>query len=169
MQKARLGILDIEQFKRQVNYATLPNGTVTDAVMQRGGRYDDNTDYMYMAEMGIWFENFALPAVINECLMQSYHGTIHLFPNWNLQENAAFRTLRARGAFLVSAQVLDGRIQPVTIFSEQGLSCRVRNPWKDCQVRIVSEHGETILSGEMLTFNTQKNTSYTLTPILAEN
>lgn len=169
MQKARLGILDIEQFKRQVNYATLPNGTVTDAVMQRGGRYDDNTDYMYMAEMGIWFENFALPAVINECLMQSYHGTIHLFPNWNLQENAAFRTLRARGAFLVSAQVLDGRIQPVTIFSEQGLSCRVRNPWKDCQVRIVSKHGESILSGEMLTFNTQKNTNYTLTPILAEN
>ena len=83
LQAARMGLLDLEKFKRQVNYATLPNQTVTDAVLQIGGRYNDQTDYFYMGSMGIWFENFALPVVINECLMQSYNGEIVLFPNWD--------------------------------------------------------------------------------------
>ena len=165
MQKARLGILDLEQFKRQVKYATLPNATVTDAVMQRGGRYDDTTDYMYMAKMGIWFENFALPAVINECLIQSYNGTISLFPNWDLRKDASFRTLRARGAFLVSAHVHESTIGPVTIVSEQGLCCSIINPWKGHKVKITTDEGENILSGEILTFNTKKGRSYTLAPI----
>jgi len=33
-------------------------------VVQTGGRYDDQADFDYMAKMGIWFENFALPAVV---------------------------------------------------------------------------------------------------------
>lgn len=164
LQKARLGVLDLQQFKRQVRYATLPNATVTDAVMQRGGRYNDNTDYMYMAEMGIWFENFALPAVINECLMQSYNGTIRLFPNWDLQNDAMFQTLRARGAFLVSTGVHNGKIEPVTILSEQGLRCSIINPWEGQRVQISSSEGEAWLSGEKLTFETKKGVSYTLTP-----
>jgi len=53
LQAARLGILDVDKFKRQVKYAMLPNGTVTDMVLQTGGRYDDQTDFGYMAPMGI--------------------------------------------------------------------------------------------------------------------
>jgi hypothetical protein len=44
------------------------------------GRYRDSTDFNYMSRMGIWIENFSLPAVLNECLMQSYTGVIRLFP-----------------------------------------------------------------------------------------
>lgn len=69
LQAVRIGMLDLEKFKHQVRYATLPNQTATDAVMQIGGRYNDQTDYFYMGNMGIWFENFVLPVVINECLM----------------------------------------------------------------------------------------------------
>ena len=75
---------------------------------------------MYMGGMGVWFENFALPAVINECLMQSYDGQIRLFPNWDKASDASFRTLRARGAFLVSASLRDGEVQPVEVYSERG-------------------------------------------------
>jgi alpha-L-fucosidase 2 len=51
-----------------------------------------------MACMGVWVENFALPALIDECLLQSWSGTLRLFPNWPADRDAAFRTLRADGA-----------------------------------------------------------------------
>lgn len=128
LQAARIGMLDIERFKRQVQYALLPDGTATDVVMQVHGRYNDQTDYMYMAHMGIWFENFALPVVINECLMQSYDGVIRLFPNW--RTDGRFTNLRAAGAFLVSAQQVNGRVGKINILSEKGNELRVMLPWK---------------------------------------
>ena len=164
LQKARLGVLDLGQFKRQVRYATLPNQTVTDAVLQVGGRYSDLTDYMYMAGMGIWVENFALPAVINECLMQSYDGVIRLFPNWDLSSDAAFSTLRARGAFLVSAAVRGGQVQPVTVLSERGGECCVQNPWPGRDVQVEGLHGQPDVKENLLTFKTEAGQTYTLRP-----
>jgi len=128
LQAARLGLLDIERFKRHVNYALLPNGTTTDKVMQVHGRYNDQTRYDYMGAMGIWFENFALPVVINECLMQSYNGIIRLFPNWDIKQDADFFNLRAVGAFLVSGSVKNGKAR-VSIFSEKGGRLRIYAPW----------------------------------------
>ncbi|MCF6357494.1 MAG: glycoside hydrolase family 95 protein [Draconibacterium sp.] len=120
LQAARIGMLDIERFKRQINYCLMPNGTAADMVMQVHGRYNDRSNYGFMKRMGIWFENFALPAVVNECLMQSYDGTIRLFPNWPLKKDAEFYNLRAVGAFLVSATLKDGRVQEIRIYSEAG-------------------------------------------------
>jgi hypothetical protein len=137
LQAARLGILDIEKFKRHVNYAMLPNKTVTDILLQVGGRYDDLTDFAYMAPMGIWFENFALPVVINECLMQSYNGIINLFPNWDKANDAEFSTLRAVGAFLVSSKLAGEKIEYVDILSEQGTLCKIKNPWPGSKVQII--------------------------------
>lgn len=128
LQAARLGLLDVERFKRQVQYSLLPNGTATDKVMQVHGRYHDQMRYDYMGGMGIWFENFALPVVINECLMQSYNGVIRLFPNWDLKQDAAFQNLRAVGAFLVSASVKKGVIS-VSVYSEKGGKLRIYSPW----------------------------------------
>ncbi|WP_239063443.1 hypothetical protein [Bacteroides sp. 51] len=158
LQAARLGILDLERFKRYVNYATLPNHTVTDMVLQTGGRYDDQTDFAYMAPMGIWFENFALPAVINECLMQSYTGVIHLFPNWDRKNDAAFSTLRAMGAFLISSEMSAGEITYVDILSEKGGECKVKNPWKGGTVSLIrdQEKKET-LQGDILCIKTTPN------------
>jgi alpha-L-fucosidase 2 len=130
LQAARIGMLDLEQFKRHVQYCLLPNGTATDMVTQTFGRYSDNADFKYMSRMGIWFENFALPAVINECLMQSYNGTISLFPNWPLVKDAEFTDLRAAGAFLVSAKLQHGSVKRVNILSEKGSYLSVLLPWK---------------------------------------
>jgi hypothetical protein len=98
-------------------------------VQQSQGRYGDETSFDFMSQAGVWFENFALPAVINECLLQSYHGELRLFPNWSADRTAEFRTLRAIGAFLVSARFEAGRVQWIEVTSEVGGPLRVINPW----------------------------------------
>lgn len=162
LQAARLGMLDLEKFKRQVRYATLPNQTATDAVTQIGGRYNDLTDYFYMGGMGIWFENFALPTVINECLMQSYNGQIILFPNWDRRNDASFVSLRARGAFLVDATLKDGSVKEVSVVSEKGGHCLIRNPWGNQRVRLIHNGKESILSGENLKIKTKQGDRFVL-------
>ena len=139
LQAARIGMLDLERFKRQINYCLLPNGTATLMVLQVHGRYDDNTPYDFMARMGIWFENFGLPAVVNECLMQSWDGTIRLFPNWPKKRDARFQNLRAAGAFLVSASQTGGKVGGIRIVSEAGGQLNLLLPWGS---------GATIQSGQ---------------------
>jgi hypothetical protein len=152
LQGARLGVLDLERFKRQVAYCQLPNGTCTDLALQTCGRYADTDEFDFMAPMGIWMENFALPAVINECLMQSVQGRVRLFPNWPREKAAEFWTLRAEGAFLVSSSLRDGEIRWVEIVSEKGGPLKLVNPWKKAVVKIegraVSRHDEAVLTIE---------------------
>ncbi|KAE9084356.1 hypothetical protein PF010_g20861 [Phytophthora fragariae] len=145
---ARLGILDLERFKRQIQYCLLPNGTCTDRVLLTGGRYHNTADFDFMSAMGIWFENFSLPAVINECLLQSYNGVLRLFPNWPKERNAEFRTLRAVGGFLVSAAAEAGEVKNVEIISEAGSLLKFYIPWQEGALCIGS-FGERLLKGEV--------------------
>lgn len=154
LQAARIGMLDLERFKRQINYSLLPNGTAADKVMQVHGRYKDTSDYGFMIRMGIWFENFALPVVINECLMQSYNGTIRLFPNWPMEKDAEFTNLRAAGAFLVSATLKDGKVTKIEILSEAGSPLKMILPWENCT--ITNTHGKTRLTKKLVEINTRK-------------
>lgn len=161
MQGARLGLLDLERFKRQIRYCLLPNGTCADMVLQVHGRYHDETPFDFMAPMGIWFENFALPAVINECLLQSHGGVLRLFPNWPLERRAKFRTLRAVGAFLVSAACGDGAVKWIEVTSEVGAVLRLANPWSGT-VRCVRDATEQTLSGDVLVLATAAGESVRL-------
>jgi alpha-L-fucosidase 2 len=152
---ARLGQLDLERFKRQIQYCMLPNGTCTDKVLQSGGRYSDTTAFDFMGAMGIWFENFALPAVINECLMQSYNGILRFFPNWSTEKYTEFSTLRAVGGFLVSAAADLGDILWIDIFSEAGSCLQIYSPWEN-GVRCIHSRGEEMLQGNIITVDTLK-------------
>lgn len=146
LQGARLGLLDLERFKRQINYCLLPNGTSPDMVLQVHGRYPDLIPYDFMRYMGIWFENLALPVVVNECLLQSYSGTLRLFPNWPLTKAAEFHTLRAVGGFLVSAACKDGVVQWVRIVSEAGAPLKLLSPWKQGEIiERATQPGEVIM------------------------
>ncbi len=154
LQAARIGMLDIEQFKRHINYSLLPNGTATDKVLQVHGRYSDGTKFDYMGKMGIWFENFGLPAVINECLLQSYNGTLRLFPNWPKEKDASFKDLRAVGAFLISATQQHGVVQQVEIKSEQGGLLRLLSPW-NAEVNMKRNGVKSKVSGEWIEIKTK--------------
>ena len=155
LQATRIGMLDIERFKRQVNYSLLPNGTTSDRVMQVHGRYSDTTPYDYMDKMGIWFENFALPVVLNECLMQSYDGTIRLFPNWPMDKDAEFFNLRAAGAFLVDATLKNGKVNDLLITSEVGGVLKIILPWKTGGT-ISNRGGKKSLTSNVIDIQTAK-------------
>ncbi len=159
LQAARLGMLDIERFKRQVKYCLLPNGTAADMVMQVHGRYNDRTDYGFMAPMGVWFENFALPVVVNECLIQSYNGTIRLFPNWNMNTDASFHNLRAAGAFLVSASLENKEVTKIEILSEAGSDLTLVLPWNNCTM--TSSQGTKSIHSNKINMPTKKGETIT--------
>lgn len=75
--------------------------------------------------------NFAFAAGIQEMLLQSHTGTIHLFPaippSW---QDVAFDSLRAEGAFLISARRTQGQVLEVRIVSEKGGRLRMANPFE---------------------------------------
>jgi alpha-L-fucosidase 2 len=131
LQGARLGILDLERFKRQIKYSVLPNGVCNDRVLMSGGRYPDDCNFDFMMNMGIWVENFSLPAVINDCLLHGFSDTIRVFPNWPLNISASYRDLRAAGAFLISASCGNGKISSIEILSEKGGNFKMHNPWEN--------------------------------------
>ncbi|QGQ94720.1 hypothetical protein EHS13_07380 [Paenibacillus psychroresistens] len=163
MAGARLGLLDLERFKRQIEYCMLPNGTCADRILLSGGRYGDQMQFDWMNTMGIWFENFSLPAVINECLMQSYNGVIRLFPNWTEQYAAEFTTLLAVGGFLVSARIEQGEVQWLELESLSGAVCKLYLPW-DSGAKLVAGNGEEkFLSGKEVEWNTAAGDKFRLT------
>lgn len=157
LQAARIGMLDLDFFKRAVRYCTLPNATSADYTLQVNGRYNDHTHPKWMGKMGIWFENFGLPAVINECMMQSYNGIIRMFPNWPDDQDAAFKTLRAVGGFLVSGSMKDGVVQEISIICENDNELQMYNPWgADAGVMAVSDGAERIMEGHIIRMKVKK-------------
>ena len=93
--------------------------------------------------------------VLNEMLLQSHEGVLKLFPCWPRDQAASFTTLRAYGAFLVSAELEGGEVADVTILSEKGTPCTVQNPWPGREVTLVRNgtKAET-LRGDRFTFAT---------------
>jgi hypothetical protein len=166
--RARLGMLDLEWFKSQVRYCSMPNGIVQDRVRQAGGRYKDSTDFDFMMRMGVWTENLSLPCVLNECMLQSYTGTLRLFPNTLKLGPARFQNLRAAGAFLVNASWNGRAISPVEIFSEKGETVRLAHPWGKSAVRVVRLPGleaiDARMNGDIIEFETSPRTRYRVIP-----
>ncbi len=107
---------------------------------------------------------------INAMLLQSQEGFLRLFPCWHYPE-AKFVTIRAAGAFLVSAQKKDGVCQPITILSEKGRPCSVLNPWPGRTVAVKDDQGNQldVLAdakpyGQICTFQTEAGKTYTVAP-----
>jgi len=169
--RARLGMLDLNWFKREVRYCLLPNGIANDRARQVGGRYDDQTEFDFMMRMGVWTENLSLPAVLNECMMQSWTGVIHLFPNADGLGPARFQNLRAVGAFLVSAEYDGKKVVSGSMLSEKGSLARLANPWPGSKPRVVRTHDqapvEVTVRGEIVEFATTAGHGYRIDPMPA--
>jgi alpha-L-fucosidase 2 len=110
-------------------------------------------------------ENFStVPCTINEMLCMGHQNVLRMFPVWPKQKDATFTNIRAIGAFLVSSELKNGKVQYVKIYSEQGRDCRMINPWSDYEV-VLYRNGKKAekLSGERFTFKTQKGEYLELT------
>ncbi len=85
--------------------------------------------------------NFAFASGIQEMLIQSHTGTVHVFPaipaDWSHVE---FNNLRTEGAFLVSAKLKDGKVEQVIVFSEKGGTIRLKNPFDNNNFEIKNHH-----------------------------
>ncbi len=117
----------------------------------------------YTTFIGGGLEDVSPPCAINEMLLQSYEGVLRFFPSWPKGMNARFGTLRAVGAFLVSAELKNDQVSGVVIFSEKGRECTVLNPWPGKKVRLTrnSQPAET-LEGTRFTFKTNVGETITL-------
>ncbi len=105
---------------------------------------------------------------LNTALLQSVPsgpGTepaIYLFPAWPGEWDAEF-SLLARGGFIVTASIKNGEIGDVTIKSQIGGDCRIKNPWPADSLSLLKE-GEKVekLSGDILTFSMTKGETITI-------
>jgi hypothetical protein len=115
---------------------------------------------------GGWMENLSIvPNTLQEMLMQSQEGVIRFFPCWPTNLDARFGTLRAYGAFLVTAQQHNGLVDGVHITSEQGYPCTIQNPWPSQPVAVTRNGllGE-VVSGARFTLPTAVNETLELAP-----
>jgi alpha-L-fucosidase 2 len=143
--RARLGMLDLDWLKGQIEYCMLPDGVSNDRVRQSGGRYSLTTDFDFMMRMGLWCENFAVPVVLNECMLQSYSGTIRLFPNTLNLGAARFEKLRCVGAFLVNAAYDGKTVTTFEVLSEQGTPLQFASPWPRRQLRVIRSRDKKVI------------------------
>jgi hypothetical protein len=90
--------------------------------------------------------------------------TIRLFAAWPTDWDATF-TLRARGAFVITATQKQGHVEPIEIVSEAGKECRLHNPWGEAEIQLQRENGKTEkLRGSVLAFPTHPGERIKLGP-----
>ena len=74
--------------------------------------------------------NFAFASALQEMLIQSHTGVVHIFPaipsSW---KDASFDQLRTEGAFLISAKKENGQVKTVVVKAEQGGTLKMQNPF----------------------------------------
>lgn len=89
--------------------------------------------------------NFACASAIQEMLLQSHTGVVRVFPaippTW---KNASFKNLRAMGAFIISADYVNGKTTKITIHAEKGGILRIINPNNSKTIEKEMKQGQTI-------------------------
>ena len=104
--------------------------------------------------------NFAFAAGVQEMLLQSHAGFIHLFPaippSW---KTVSFHKMRTEGAFLVSANLSGGKVEKVQIEATVSGVLKIKNPF---ELNSFKSSISFIKEGEMLVFNLSKGDILTL-------
>lgn len=89
--------------------------------------------------------NFAFASGLQEMMMQSHTGVIRVFPaipsSW---KDVAFKDLRAMDAFIVSAEMKDGRLSSATVFSEKGGKLSIILPGDTAPREFDTTAGQTV-------------------------
>ncbi|NQT17072.1 MAG: hypothetical protein HQ582_30220, partial [Planctomycetes bacterium] len=154
--RARLSMPGASEWVREELSSRLrPNGTLT--LNRNEPRYGLN-------RFGHYTEQFAASMAVSELLVQSVGDVIRVFPAWPEDLGAQFRSLRAQGGFLVSAERQDGKTARVEITSTVGGRLRLLSPWPAIQVSrnsgkpaaVTPDPGGVVqvetVAGEQLTF-----------------
>ncbi|WP_165396539.1 discoidin domain-containing protein [Streptomyces sp. F001] len=103
---------------------------------------------------------------INSMMLQTYQGTTRVFPSWPAERDAKFVRLRAKGAFLLSAEQKSGMVRHIDVTSDKGDRFTLVSPWGEQRVRVVDERGRTVryqADGDKVSFPTTAGTTYRIT------
>jgi len=120
--------------------------------------------YIFFAGGGVETAS-AIPGAINEMLLQSYQGVLHVFPDWPKDSDARFGQLRAYGAFLVSSEIAQGEVKSLLIESEKGRPCTLQNPWPGKRLELSRNGGKPErMSGSTVTFKTSPGERISIKP-----
>ena len=113
-------------------------------------------------------ENIGATVAINDLLLQTHGGRMRFFPAWNatVLGAASFTTLRAYGAFLVSATVdTSGTVGPVSIESELGGDVVFESTWSGSAPKVISSGTAirtTVVSPGVYSFVSKVGGKYTI-------
>jgi len=123
---------------------------------QKGGQYSSFTYRPFTLE-----GNFAFAQGIHELLLQTRNGVIEIFPaipgSW---KNVSFKTLRAEGAFLISAEKENGVPSQVSITAEQGGNLKIKKPFKTFYITNLQK--KYTLENEILEIGLKKGETITI-------
>ena len=109
--------------------------------------------------------NFAAVQAVNEMLLQTINGIIHVGYALPKGLAASFKSLRTEGGFLVSANINErGETVSLQIQSTVGGVCRIANPWHRNRVVIASIRRTRSRRGNTLDFETDAGTIYRILP-----
>lgn len=111
-------------------------------------------------------EKTAVVETVNSMMLQTVEDTLHLFPCWT-KSQASFTRLRAKGAFLVSADYDGSVVSNLKIFSEKGASCQLKNPWPGKDIQVM-ENGAPVSVKSVdgvLSFATKAGRVYEVMPV----
>lgn len=83
---------------------------------------------------GHYTEQFACCGAIAELLLQSVDGIVRVFPAWPATHDAKFKSLRAQGGFLISAEQIAQEVTRIEVLSTTGGVFRLLSPWPSAEV-----------------------------------
>ena len=112
-------------------------------------------------------ENFStVPNTINEMLCMGHGGILRVFPVWPKNKDASFHQLRVHGAFLVSSDLTNERVQYIEVLSEKGRTLELQNPWdKGAEVHRPG-HKKEFVRGERIQIETSAGEKILIRPVL---
>ncbi len=91
---------------------------------------------------------------INESLLQSYDGTLRIFPAFPPDKTGRF-TLHAEGGFVISAEIKSGIVQWVCIKSLSGNLCKLQLPWDKAVAQSNLKRKGQVISGKTAEIRTK--------------
>ncbi len=100
---------------------------------------------------------------INESLLQSYDGTIRIFPAFSGRKTARF-TLHAQGGFVISSEIKAAEVQWISIKSLHGNPCKLELPWTKAIIQSNLTKKIRIVSSKTAVIKTKPEELITLVP-----
>jgi len=181
---ARLGLakelaLNLEQFPERWQFFVNGWGHISSEVKEDG----DGTSYFKTNLVNVvgsptgekvpipaWpFRHMSMEAMsvlataMNEALLQSYDGTIRVFPAFKGSKTSRF-TLHAQCGFVISSEIRAGVVQWISIKSLYGNPCKIELPWIKGIAQSSLRSKSRILTGKTVLINTRAEELITLIP-----